>query len=562
MSGKVAAKKAAPKGAAKPSSKVALPSPRTDLEQQEESIGFDGAPENSEDFERDEDPEEEEEVDGQGYARVSSNLLGRAGRQLGVGSNGRAVKMPIWQIIGIVILTIGCTILAVNMGFLAVGHAAAPSTAAVIAQKSDAHALQLNTDSTAVVVPANCPVCPPAPECKPATGTAAPALVQPAEIITVTGDNLKCPPQHPRADPDFDWAFYVRPQTNVRFPSDSYPYLRKDGFPCHYTSKGKDPGSRDGLFSCVSRHRESYKTDPDQAKKLDCHKRRKVYDTFKFNNELAMLETRLANNWDVTDFFVIIESNMAYAGQQKEYAFASSYLNFTKYMSKIIHIRCELSTIQIENDNESNEMRGWLREEGSSDCLKFGLGMADPDDIVIVGDTDEIPKPEVVSALQMCSQELGVLTPDHDHDLGYGQDQDTVIRLAGHKWVSSWKWQQILSGWWVANSIGIRKQTYNKGTCWYRNNPPNIGLIEDGNWHCSSCFFGDLEAQVKKLNRFSELGVAKRYLADMEDLQKFNTDPSTSKEWAGHVRVWTDYDYLPKWVRDHPERWKDKGFTV
>lgn len=220
------------------------------------------------------------------------------------------------------------------------------------------------------------------------------------------------------------------PQHNVRYPGrfhDFQPPL------CHYSSRDVPTANHQQLLDCMERYRTSYRTNPKQSQALPCNQRRKVYDIWKYNDEAKMLEVRLEENWDVVDYFVIIESTTAFSGLKKELAFAENSAKYAKYMEKIIHVTCDMSVAVVPNDGDGNPGRGWPREYLGSDCLKFGLAGASPDDIVVFGDTDEIARPEVLSAAQMCSSEMGALTPSDP-------SQYRIMRLSGPRFMGSWKW--------------------------------------------------------------------------------------------------------------------------
>ena len=228
-------------------------------------------------------------------------------------------------------------------------------------------------------------------------------------------------------------AFYHGPQHLVRYPG-TIPYLSEHAPFCHYERPGDAPAPTAGsLLACIHGARASYQTNPLQSSQLPCNRRRKVYDTFRYNDEDELLETRLEENFAVVDYFVVVESPMAFTGIRKEMAFAAAVAagKYAKWMAKIIHVTCDLSHIVTPDDNEKNHFRGWAREFATTDCVLFGLGQAGPDDIVLYGDTDEIPRPDLLSALQMCSVEMGALTETPAHP--------QALRLSGPRFVGNWE---------------------------------------------------------------------------------------------------------------------------
>jgi hypothetical protein len=62
-----------------------------------------------------------------------------------------------------------------------------------------------------------------------------------------------------------------------------------------------------------------------------------IVDAITFGGELDMLEGRLATKFDDVDFFAIVEGNLMYANQPKDYLFLKNYDRFKKYEDKIVY---------------------------------------------------------------------------------------------------------------------------------------------------------------------------------------------------------------------------------
>lgn len=63
----------------------------------------------------------------------------------------------------------------------------------------------------------------------------------------------------------------------------------------------------------------------------------KVFDTFRFFNELELLELRLNILNDVVDFFVLTESPFTISGNEKPLYYLENKDKFSKFNDKIIH---------------------------------------------------------------------------------------------------------------------------------------------------------------------------------------------------------------------------------
>ena len=109
-----------------------------------------------------------------------------------------------------------------------------------------------------------------------------------------------------------------------------------------------------------------------------------VYDCFPFFRELDILEIRLRELWDLTDKFVLVESRKTHSGRDKPLFFAEHRERFAPFTDKIIHVVADAP----------DKFAIWQRERFQRDAIERGLIDANPDDLIIVSDVDEIPKPE------------------------------------------------------------------------------------------------------------------------------------------------------------------------
>lgn len=115
----------------------------------------------------------------------------------------------------------------------------------------------------------------------------------------------------------------------------------------------------------------------------------RVYDCFTFFNETNVLKLRLAELNEVVDFFIIVESCVTHTGHPKDFNF-EKFCNedsfFHTYLPKILYIKL----------TESPE-GAWVRENYQRNCIMHGLSKAQPEDIILISDLDEIPNPGVIT---------------------------------------------------------------------------------------------------------------------------------------------------------------------
>jgi beta-1,4-mannosyl-glycoprotein beta-1,4-N-acetylglucosaminyltransferase len=134
-----------------------------------------------------------------------------------------------------------------------------------------------------------------------------------------------------------------------------------------------------------------------------------TFDAFPFFNELDLLEIRLNELSSVVDYFVLVEANRSHVGNPKVLYYDMNCKRFEKFWDKIIHVVVkdmpvmpeEVQAALSSKDREwiaSGYQRedNWVRERYQRNAIMRGLEIAEPDDIVIIGDADEIVKASTV----------------------------------------------------------------------------------------------------------------------------------------------------------------------
>jgi beta-1,4-mannosyl-glycoprotein beta-1,4-N-acetylglucosaminyltransferase len=145
----------------------------------------------------------------------------------------------------------------------------------------------------------------------------------------------------------------------------------------------------------------------------------KIFDCFLFYNELELLELRLNTLNNHVDYFVITEAEVTFSGKSKPLYFAENRELYKKFKEKIIH-----NVIKPHSDNfeclapaagdyftdrsisYSHKSGGiplselsldFQREVFQRDSVINGLlGVAQPNDLIMISDVDEIPNPVAI----------------------------------------------------------------------------------------------------------------------------------------------------------------------
>ena len=112
---------------------------------------------------------------------------------------------------------------------------------------------------------------------------------------------------------------------------------------------------------------------------------RKIYDCFCYFNEDMLLKIRMETLWDYVDYFVICESRKTISGKNKPLNFNPE--KFHRYQSKIRYLVIDSYPFETTD--------AWKNERYQRDYLVNGIYDASPEDIIMISDVDEIPKPNI-----------------------------------------------------------------------------------------------------------------------------------------------------------------------
>lgn len=124
----------------------------------------------------------------------------------------------------------------------------------------------------------------------------------------------------------------------------------------------------------------------------------KIYDCFTFRDELDVLELRLKILDKVVDKFVICEANKTFTNISKPYHYLDNIERFKKWEDKIIYLPIELEDEGLDfttyDSSYNPNSPAWQFEYQQRSALIYGLEGVLPDDLILMGDLDEIPNPK------------------------------------------------------------------------------------------------------------------------------------------------------------------------
>jgi len=125
-----------------------------------------------------------------------------------------------------------------------------------------------------------------------------------------------------------------------------------------------------------------------------------IYDCFPFYNELDLLELRLTELYDKVNHFVIVEADTTYTSRPKPFYFEENKQRYSQFLDKIIHIKV---TDMPRNPD------AWVNDVFQRNQIARGIVDADPDDLILISDCDEIIRPEALDYMKTSDQSLFAL---------------------------------------------------------------------------------------------------------------------------------------------------------
>jgi beta-1,4-mannosyl-glycoprotein beta-1,4-N-acetylglucosaminyltransferase len=226
--------------------------------------------------------------------------------------------------------------------------------------------------------------------------------------------------------------------------------------------------------------------------------KRKVYDLVLMSTELDWLEIRLHTLSHYVDYFVIIESPTTFTGKPKPLHLRENWDLFKDFHHMIIY--------RIVEDPIQSQ-RIWDHEDYFRDALFKSVfpgltgttQQANPGDVLVISDMDEIVRPGAMLLLRYCRipARLTLRTQFFYYSFQWrhrgpqwAHPDATVYRDSMTIMPNDLRQGLLGSGW--APVAAIRRW-WDRGTLW------NAG------WHCSSCFATVAEMRTK-MHSFSHQG--------------------------------------------------------
>jgi beta-1,4-mannosyl-glycoprotein beta-1,4-N-acetylglucosaminyltransferase len=274
----------------------------------------------------------------------------------------------------------------------------------------------------------------------------------------------------------------------------------------------------------------------------------KVYDCFLFSYGPDLLEIRLNTLNDVVDKFVIVEATHDWHGVLKGLKFCEpdNLKRFEKFLHKIEYVVVTDMPKYEKDEGSNDEAPAEKLESFNRNAIIRGLFNAEDEDIVIVSDFDEIPRPEVINSLKNELDVINILkTPTFFYALNSlsknHKTYDPTIIVTKKKILKNYSIHDF--------RFRIRGYVENNLNDLYYDNF-KINVVEEGGWHFT--WVGDKQLLNKKLDYYRH-----EEFRDDEGRKKLESVRASSyknKESESFINFKID-EYFPKYLVDNQEKY-------
>ena len=264
----------------------------------------------------------------------------------------------------------------------------------------------------------------------------------------------------------------------------------------------------------------------------------KVYDCFMYFDEDIVLDLRLNHLNPYVDKFVIAESKFTHSGKKRDLLF--DIHKFKKFENKIIYLVLDYEPHGIEAvndlDDHGEKSRKYIlnavkRENYQRNYLNQGLGEADPNDIVLISDLDEIPNLEHIN--------FGTIK----NKLIFFEQQIFYYKfnlcLNSVNWIGTkaCKKKDLISPQWIRNIKDRSYSFWRLDTLFSQNKYRNIHFVANGGWHFSYLKNAkDIEKKLKSYLHHREFDIESidvekidRMIKEKKTVYNLKVDMRTSK---------------------------------
>jgi beta-1,4-mannosyl-glycoprotein beta-1,4-N-acetylglucosaminyltransferase len=292
----------------------------------------------------------------------------------------------------------------------------------------------------------------------------------------------------------------------------------------------------------------------------------KIYDCLIYYNEDLLLDLRFNYLDEYVDKFVVVESTYTHSGKKRKLLFDIN--KFTRFKKKIIYIVLDeepKNIFAVKDSDTLHEVNSKLILNGSHrlyfqrNYIMRGINKADPEDMIIISDADEIPNIENINFHKIKNKLIFFkqhfyyykLNLKADNFIWYGSKACKKKHLITPQWLRNIK-DKIYPFWRL--DIFFHQKKYS-----------NIFKVNNGGWHFSKLNTPEEIVNFMKsyahfrefdLNPFS-VDKIKEIIENKKALYNLNVDKTKNKFDLSQDLTVSDIKELPSYVFKNIQKYKD-----
>jgi len=292
----------------------------------------------------------------------------------------------------------------------------------------------------------------------------------------------------------------------------------------------------------------------------------KIYDCFMFFDEEMLLDLRLNYLNTYVDKFVIVESTYTHSGEKRSLLFdINKYKKFKDKISYIVVDQQPDNILKISSDDTDDEknskyiLNAAKRENFQRNCISKGVEKAEPEDIIMISDLDEIPNLET-NNLKKIKNKLIFFK----QKLFYYKFN---LKLKSFDWfgTKACKKLSLKTPQWLRNIKDRKYPLWRLDILFSKNKYNDICFIDNGGWHFS--YLKSAENIEKKLTSYlhhreydiNPLGRKKiqEMMENKEPVYNLSADMKKSKFEGGQQLVVTENNELPEYIQKNLTKYQN-----
>jgi beta-1,4-mannosyl-glycoprotein beta-1,4-N-acetylglucosaminyltransferase len=223
----------------------------------------------------------------------------------------------------------------------------------------------------------------------------------------------------------------------------------------------------------------------------------KIFDCITYLNENLVLDLRLNILEEYVDYFVIVEGSKTHSGKNKKIFFDIN--KFKKFKSKIRYFCIK---------NMPKSKNPWELENFQRNQIMRGLNDAQPNDLILISDADEIPDLRKIKSLNNIKNKIYTFSQKcFYYKLNLLNKKNTPwhgTKLVSFNYLKKKSPQYF-------RSYKIKKYPF-----WRIDKPSNINIIKNGGWHFS--FLNNKKGIKFKLQSFAHQELNNKKFTDLSKI--------------------------------------------